>query len=167
MPNDILAQKELKELLHYDPDTGVFTWVASPSTIVKIGDITGCPDSRGYLVIGIKGKIYKSHRLAWLYMMGEWPTGEIDHINHIKNDNRWINLREVTHKENGRNQALSKNSTSGACGVHWVKRDEKWRTRIKVNGENLHLGCFFDKFEAICARKSAENKYGFHPNHGD
>jgi len=167
MPNDILAQKEIKELLHYDPDTGDFTWLIIPSNNVKIGDVTGWPDKRdGYMRIKVKGKQYLSHRLAWFCVHGVWPRHEIDHINHDRSDNRIVNLREATRLENMRNASRYKTNTSGVTGVYWHKPTKKWQASIAVEGKLLYLGLDVDKFESICARKSAENRYNFHSNHG-
>ena len=164
MPNDILAQKEIKEILDYNPDTGEFRWLISPSTNVSIGDIAGC-NKRGYISIRRNRKTYYAHRLAWVIMTGEWPEHQIDHINHNPSDNRWCNLREATNQENHKNQSLRKDSKSGVCGVIWRKKTQKWSAQIKIH-KQIHLGVFTDKFEAICARKSAENKFGYHSNHG-
>jgi len=104
-----------------------------------------------------------AHRLAWFYMEGEWPTG---HINHIRDDNRWVNLREVSNQENHKNQSISINNKSGVIGVCWNKKARKWHAQIKVNYKAISLGCFSDIHNAIKARKDAEIKYGFHKNHG-
>lgn len=163
MSDNILTQKELKALLHYNPSTGVFTRIKRTSNKINVGDIAGYKNDNGYVLIGLKGIARRAHRLAWLYMTGSWPKYEIDHINHIRSDNRFINLREVTHQENAKNTPLRKDNISGVTGVYWVR--DKWMARINIKPKYISLGCFADKFEAICARKSAEIKYGFHPNH--
>jgi len=109
---------------------------------------------------------YLAHRLAWLYVNGEFPPDQIDHINHVRNDNRIKNLRTVSCKENQKNKLMHKNNTSGVIGVHWYKPRMKWKAGIKVNGELNHLGYFTSLREAAKARKEAERKYGFHENHG-
>ena len=161
----MLTQTKLKEILYYDPETGLFTWLILAGKRVKIGDIAGSL-CQGYLSIMIYGKSYKAHRLAFLYMTGSWPKEQIDHINHVRDDNRWINLREATNQENCKNQSRSKNNTSGVCGVIWHKQHKKWMAYIMTDSKQKHLGLFVDKLEAICARKSAEIKYVFHENHG-
>ena len=98
-------------------------------------------------------------------MTGEDPLC-IDHINGDPSDNRWCNLRSVTQKENGRNLKLSKSCTTGHLGVIWYKPSQRWRVRISPEGQNIHIGMFDDYEEAVAARKAAEIKYGFHPNHG-
>lgn len=159
----MITQKELKELLNYNPDTGIFTWRYSRRGAKK-GSTAGSNDGYGYTSIRVNSKPYGSHRLAWLYMFGAWPKNQIDHINHDRVDNRIENLREVTRQENGRNLALNKKNTSGVTGVR--RKGNQWYATIGVNGSKVRLGGFKDKFEAICARKSANNKYGFHKNHG-
>ena len=162
----MITQTKLKEILHYNPETGVFTWLIRPANRVKIGDIAGYKDNLGYIVIAALGQQYKAHRLAWLYMAGEWPKHQIDHISHIRHDNKWLNLRDATPSENQRNTTKRKDNTSGCAGVHWNKEREKWQSQIAVNGKTTYLGIFKDKFEAICCRKSASNKCGYHSNHG-
>lgn len=163
----MLTQKQLKETLHYNPETGMFTWLTVNSNRVKIGGLAGWLDkTTGYSRININKKSYQAHRLAFLYMSGRWPKHEIDHDNHIRNDNRWPNLSEVTHKENVKNMSLSKKNTSGVTGVCWHKKAGKWHVQVYAAGVKPHFGLFIDKFEAICCRMSANNKYGYHENHG-
>lgn len=163
----MITQEKLKELLNYNLETGVFTWQVIASKCVKIGKVAGgrC-HTTGYVHIQIEKKLYRAHRLAFLYVIGCMPEKEVDHENHIRDDNRWSNLRLVTHAENSRNLSLNKRNKSGVPGVKRYKQTKNWYAVIGVNGKNVHLGFFNDKFEAICCRKSAENKYGFHPNHG-
>ena len=162
----MLIQSELKRLLHYDPNTGIFTRLVEVGNSINIGDIAGTILGSGYEGIRVLGKSYLAHRLAWLYTHGEWPKNQIDHVNHNKLDNRIINLREVTQQENTKNQALYKNNKSGVAGVHWCKISKKWVVQVGIRKKRIKLGYFLDKFEAICARKSAEKKYGYHENHG-
>lgn len=165
MAKTILTHKRLKELLHYDPMTGLFTWKERLSNRVKAGDVAGTIKS-GYVFIGIDTNIYRAHRLVWLYVRGKFPPNEIDHINHDKSDNRVNNLSLATHKENGRNQSLNKTNTSGVMGVNWHKSRNRWRARIMVNQSEIYLGRFVNFIDAVAARKAAEKKYGFHENHG-
>ncbi len=155
----MITQKELKKHLIYDQYTGLFTRRLS-------GEIANCINNRGYVHIRVKGRKYLGHRLAWLYMTGKWPENQIDHINHVKWDNRFRNLRESTSTENNKNASIRKKSKTGIYGVLHDKPKWKYRSQIKVNGKNIHLGRLNDFFEACCARKSAERKYNFHPNHG-
>jgi len=158
--------QEIRELLNYNPDTGILTMRIRTSRRVKIGDIAGTIKPGGYIDIKIKGRLYKAHRLAWLHAYGSWPKGDIDHINHDGGDNRIINLRDVTCLENMRNQSIYRNNKSGIHGVDWENPCKKWRARITAGRKEIYLGQHIDFFEACCARKSAENKYGFHKNHG-
>ncbi len=120
----------------------------------------------GYRYGSILNRYYRAHRVIWAMITGAWPPEEIDHVNGIRDDNRIENLRAVTRAENMRNAAFRSNNTSGAMGVSWHKRYEKWLSRIKVDGKQIHLGSFDDKDEAIAARAAAEIEYGFHENHG-
>ena len=102
MNQNSLSQKYLREALHYDPDTGIFTWKVATASCVKVGAEAGCVKNDGYRAIGMGGKSYKAHRLAWLYVHGEWPKEQIDHINHIRTDNRMENLRPASGGENAK-----------------------------------------------------------------
>ena len=162
----MLTQDRLKELLRYDSDTGVFTWRVTSGNGIAIGDKAGFTRPNGAIYINLRGRRYMAHRLAWLYVHGEWPEHDIDHIDHDPSNNRIVNLRSVTHQENGKNQSLSKLNKSGVSGVSFHKQTGKWTAQIFNNRKRIYLGVFVDKFIAICARKSAENKYGYHANHG-
>jgi hypothetical protein len=161
----MITQKELKELLMYNPNTGIFTWKTITSNRVKAGEIAGTMHRDGYSQIKINGKFYRAPRLAWLYVYGEWPD-KIDHINHIRNDNRINNLRSVSNLDNSRNQKMRKNNTSGITGVSRYKEKNKWEAYIWDSGKKIHLGHYTNKDEAIKIRKQAEILYGYHPNHG-
>ena len=161
----MITQEELKKQLKYDPNTGIFIRLTSNSNRIKVGDIAGGMNI-GYLIICVNGKKYQAHRLAWLYVYGEAPKHQLDHINHDRSDNRILNLRCTTNQENHKNRTINKNNTSGIIGISWHKKSNKWQVRIMINGKDKYLGRFKDKFEAISARMSANHKYGFHPNHG-
>jgi hypothetical protein len=134
----MITQKYLKSILHYNPLTGRFAW---------INGITNNPDNmhngflnyKGYLMIQIDGKHYRQHRLAFLYMTGEWPKVQVDHENNIKSDNRWINLRNANNQLNHYNKLKPKNNTSGAKGVRRLKTG-KFSARIKYNQKEIFLG---------------------------
>ena len=161
-----LTQKELKKVLHYEPTTGLFTWVKKRQG-VSLGGVAGCLQHNGYRHIGVLGKVYSAHRLAFLYMTGKFPLDEVDHKNHERSDNRWSNLREVTRLENSRNRSMHLNNKSGFSGVCWKKRVSKWLASISINGKRKHLGYFKDIDDAIEARKNANIEYGYHANHGE
>ena len=164
MANEI-TQSSLQDMLRYDPETGIFTWEVRASKRIRVGDIAGTTTSHGYTAIKIKGKVYKAHRLAWLYMCGVWPV-KIDHINHIRDDNRWVNINNATIQDNSRNISLSKNNTSGHTGITWHEPNKKWRARIMINGKYKALGLYKNIKEAVAARAAANVEFGFHPNHG-
>lgn len=165
MTQPILSQELLRALLHYNPNTGIFTWLARPpwrTSTSQAGTVGRC----GGIRIMVNYKLYGAHRLAWLYITGDWPKDQIDHINHIRTDNRFINLREATGSQNQRNRSLGKNNTSGVFGVHWRKDLQKWQARIQKNNKQISLGAFVNKSDAIICRKKAEIEHNYHPNHG-
>ena len=139
-----LTQERLKELLHYCPETGVFTRLTRVAQRVHIGDIAGSKTNQGYWSIRIDGKQYQAHRLVWLYVNGNFPKNEIDHINNIRNDNRLFNLREAIHMQNMQNQktAMKSNKSTGLLGAYFCKKDNLYRSCIRVNKKLNHLGSF-------------------------
>ncbi len=139
-----LTAARLRELLHYDAQTGAFTWLAPTSKRMKVGDVAGYLDrSTGHVRIEIDGKNFYAHRLAWLYMTGGWPSREIDHINGIKSDARYKNLRDVTHAVNTQNLRRAKrNNRTGALGVHLRKKGGMPRAVITTDGKKTDLGSF-------------------------
>ena len=166
-----LTQERLKELLHYDSDSGVFTWRVSRRGVKHVGVVAGCVHTNkntGYrhIFIRVDRLLYKAHRLACLYMTGRWPESEIDHEDHDATNNRWNNLSEATHSQNQKNMSKPSDNTSGVVGVSWHKTYSKWVARINFNGKSLFLLSSADFFEAVCSRKSAEIQYEFHKNHG-
>jgi len=127
----------------------------------------GSKHHSGYRQVQISGKLYMVHRLIWIIYNDEIPSGmEIDHINHIRDDNRLINLRLVTRQDNRRNQKLTARNTSGTMGVYLIKKSNRWCAQIKVDGKVIYLGTYSIKKEAIEVRKKAETTYGFYKNHG-
>lgn len=151
-----LTQNRLKELLHYNPETGIFTWKVSPTNRVEPGDVAGCIRKDGYVYIQLYGKKYGAHILAWLYMEGYFVENEIDHENRIKDDNRWDNLRHVSRSCNMRNRSIQSNNTSGVAGVSWCSRNKKWVSQIRINSKQKNLGRYEDFDEAVCLRLAAE-----------
>jgi len=161
----LLTQDRVKDLFNYDSETGILTNRFKRSYNELVGKEAGSMTAEGYRNVRINFILYRVHRVIWLYVHGEWPTHQIDHINGIRDDNRLENLRVVTHQENHKNQKRPRTNTSGIMGVCLVQGNY-WKARIKVDGKDIHLYYGKDFFEACCARKYAENKYGFHANHG-
>jgi len=160
----LMTRKELKKRLEYDPKTGVFSWISRNARQPnKPNRIAGTPDTEGYIRIKIDKKPYRAHRLAWLYMTGEWPVA-VDHIDQDGHNNRWKNLQLTTRAANGRNAKLSKANTSGFTGVH--RFGDSWAAKINFNRKQINLGIFPTKEEAIEARKTANLNYGYNENHG-
>ena len=121
----------------------------------------------GYLYCWYEGKRKLHHRFIWEQAHGPVPSGsEIDHINGVRTDNRLENLRLVTRQENMQNTKIYNTNKSGVTGVSWCKRKQRWRAVIMGDAKQTHLGYFGEWFEAVCARMSANNIYGYHPNHG-
>lgn len=159
MASNLITQERLKSLLTYDPDTGEFRWRVTSSSRRTAGSLAGCRDHYGYVVIRIDGKLYKAHRLAWLYCYGLWPTKNLDHISQTPDDNRITNLREVDQHENNQNRRTQKNSSSGVTGVSLHKASQRWHARIHTRDGCRSLGYYATKEEAALARRAAEQTY--------
>lgn len=157
----MLTQKELKETLRYDEETGKFFWKIKLSPTGLPGSVAGSVYSDGYRVISIRCVRYKAHRLVFLYVHGYFPENNLDHINRIKDDNRLSNLREVSAVCNARNCGNPKNNSSGVKGVYYSKKDKKWCASIKINGYVKYIGCFHDFSNAVCARLAVEQCVGW------
>lgn len=155
-----VSMDELKSILTYDENTGIFTWLISKGRCAK-GSIAGRKNKGGYGHIQINKSDYLTHRLAWFYVYGKWPKYQLDHINGDRNDNRLCNLREVSNSENLQNSKTYRTNTSGFPGVSFDKKDKKWLAYIIVNYKQITLGRFINKDDAIEARKIAKIK--LHP----
>jgi hypothetical protein len=163
----MITQERLKELLDYDPDTGVFTWKTARGCVVA-GSVAGALNTNLYIYIKIDQKLYRAHRLVWLYIHGSLPGAEIDHVNRIRGDNRIANLRAATKSENGQNKPKYRNNTSGIPGVCWHKASQKWIAQIRHLGHSIHIGLYDDLEEAAAARAAAKAKYHtFNPQDND
>lgn len=171
----------LRQLLRYEPETGKLFWkertaesfaYKSEKTVAwwakKFAGREGFThlSKRGYLVSNIGGRTIAAHRAAWAITHGEYPSGQIDHINGNRTDNRLENLRDVVQAENARNSAMSRMNTSGVQGVYLHKQTGKWCAQIRAFGKQVGLGLFQSQADAIIARKAAERVLGYHPNHG-
>lgn len=159
----MISLEYIKERLDYRPDAGIFLWKTRP---VKRGEdvrwngrhagkVAGSVNGNGYIKITIDAKCYEGQRLAWIYEYGEWPKGQIDHINRDRTDNRIDNLRDVTKTQNSWNQSVSRHSTTGLRGVWRMADCDRWRAAIRVHGKRKHLGVFKTPLEASDAYKRA------------
>jgi hypothetical protein len=172
-----LTAKVVRELLDYNPDTGVLTWRERDRRWFKnigawhrwnvcyAGKRTGCLDNRQRRCIGIFGRQYLEHRVVFLWMTGRWPKPEVDHIDHDTTNNKWKNLRKASRKENAKNQSLFRTNKSGHVGIY---RCYNWGylVQIGVNGRIHQLGRFPTMQKAIAARLAAQRQHGFFKNHG-
>lgn len=140
-----IEHSKLLELLHYDPASGTFTWKVTRGRSAKAGQVAGTPHPEGYVQIGVCGRLYLAHRLAWFYVTGQWPAGLIDHQNRDRSDNRFENLRVCDFSSNAANSKIPVTNTSGVKGVSWDKCSGSWQVGIKKNGKRKHLGRFADK----------------------
>jgi len=178
-----LAWGVLRELLDYDAGSGIFTWRQRDRSWFKSdkscqlwnardsGKRAGCIQRRkrnGYRSrhIRLLGKSYMEHRLAWMWMMGEMPKGQIDHINRDATDNRWSNLKQSTCDENSKNHSMRANNSSGVTGVYWKTDAGKWCAVCGLGGKSHHLGYFDDIEEAAKVVTEFRCRHGFSPGHG-
>jgi hypothetical protein len=158
-----LTAERLRALLKYNPETGEFTWIQKPAKRICAGSVAGAKRPDGYIQIGIDKRLHFAHRLAFLWMTGTVPGGEIDHIDRDTSNNRWANLRAVTTSLNQQNRrgAQSNNKTSGVLGVSWNARRGAWMAQIVVNGQNHFLG-YHSSIDAARAAYLASKKM-LHP----
>lgn len=161
-----LTAERLKELLHYDAETGAFSWRVNRGAGAKAGARAGCVWCAGdgkpsYLQIRIDGHLYLGHRLAFFYMHGEWPTQRVDHRDCNGLNNSWSNLRPATNSENMANGRKRSTNTSGLKGVTYNRQKRKWAAQIKKDYRRIHLGYFDSKDSAHAAYLAkAETLFG-------
>jgi len=172
-----LTAERLRELLHYEPETGSFTWKARTpedfedgkkqskehNCAIWNGRYAGKPAGTvnkviGYSTICVEHSYIYAHRLAWLYVHGSWPVDQIDHINSLRHDNRLSNLREADRGQQEMNKPVSARNTSGFKGVSWTPREQKWRANIAADGKPLSLGYWDDPLKAWVAYSIAAMK---------
>jgi hypothetical protein len=149
----LMEHSYLTSILGYSPETGVFTWKA-PRPKIQVGQVAGhLKKNKGYIYIEINAKGYAAHRLAWFYMTGKWPKELIDHINRVKHDNRFCNLREATLSQNRANsKTLNKHGLKGVRRIPWMKEGDRcWEAQMVHKGERIAIGCFHTKEEAHAA----------------
>lgn len=151
-----MTAEELRVFLDYCPDTGVFRWRVSGGGM-RAGDVAGGRHPHGYVMINVRGGRFLAHRMAILFVTGEWPHEHVDHLNGIPNDNRISNLRCVSRELNNQNQRRAhSDSISGLLGVSWAPHVKRWYARIWVEGHHHHLGYFDTKESAHDAYVSAK-----------
>lgn len=154
-----LTVARVRELVHYEPETGVLRWASKPNRRIRVGSPAGSL-AFGYVVINIDGETYRAHRLAFLFMTGRFPTMDVDHINGNRADNRWVNLREASRELNMQNlRSTFRNKSSDApLGVTWDKSRGKWKAAIAVNGRLKNLGRFESQSEAGAVYLAAKRR---------
>lgn len=155
----MLTQAILMEVLSYNPDTGIFTSYRTRKAVGWISEHGRGDKKVPYIKISVLGREHYAHRLAWLYMTGSWPANEVDHEDIDGMNNRWLNLRDATHAQNGHNQGLRRNNKSGVKGVSWSASRNKWQATITINGREKGLGRFETIEEATAARRIAEAEH--------
>lgn len=155
----MITQNRLKELLHYDPVTGIWTWKVIRTGYAYIGSQAGNITKHGYRNIRVDGKLYRSSRLVYLYMKNEWPSEEIDHIDRNRSNDKWDNLRKADSCQNSYNRGVRTDNSTGHKGICRHKTTQKYQVNIGVNKKFLYLGSFDTLDEAIKVRKEAELKY--------
>lgn len=157
----MITQERLKQLLHYNHETGVFTRIESNRTD-RLGKQPGSRNTKGHIQIRLDGTLYVAHRLAWLYMNGGFPVNQLDHIDGDKTNNKITNLREATNKQNQENVPLQVNNTSGYRGVSFDKRLKKFRAYVCHNRQKITLGLFDTAELAASAAKKARDQLFTH-----
>jgi hypothetical protein len=136
----MITHKKLLSLLRYDRRTGLFTWKGDMYHKSRIGKIAGSVKVDGYVIITIAGKAYYAAPLARFYVTGKWPANTVDHVNRIRSDNRWANLREATYAQNSSNRKLVITNKSGYRGVSFAVKNGKWRASLKCAYKTINLG---------------------------
>ena len=149
-----ITQSELRELLDYDQESGFFYWKKTSCPRLEIGEVAGYI-THGYVKITVGGVKYYAHQLAWLYVYGEWPKGDLDHIDMDRSHNWISNLRPATASQNAANAGLYNSNSSGIKGVAFAKRERKWKAYIRKDGNLIHLGYFARLEDAAAARHNA------------
>lgn len=164
-----ITHSELRNLIHYSPETGIVTWKKKLNKKTKVNDRAGCEcksRKKTYRSIRIYGTAKREHCWIWYYMTGIWPDKEIDHINGNGTDNRWVNLRLVTSSENRHNHRIYSNNNSGITGVFWSKCKKAWVVTFVIDGKQKQICKRVSLLDACCVRKSLEHKNGYSKQHG-
>jgi hypothetical protein len=147
-----LTRARLRELLHYDKDTGEFRWLERVGNEVRLGSVAG------YVQIHVQGRRYSAHQLAHFYMTGRWGRPMIDHRDGNSTNNRWSNLRRATAAQNNANRGRPRNNNSGYKGVFWCRRSRRWRAVIQSKRRRRYLGSFATAEAAHAAYVAAAPK---------
>jgi hypothetical protein len=163
----MITRERLLERLDYNPETGVFTWKAKPvaSWVDRrwnnryAGQHAGYVNTMGYVAINIAKTMYLAHRLAWLYVHGELPDSELDHIDRNPSNNSISNLRQADRRTNNYNKGKQSNNTSGVKGATWNKAKGKWQVNIAYNGKNTYVGRFDTLEDAASAYEAAARRF--------
>lgn len=176
---EIPSPELLRQLFHYESDTGKLFWRPRPRKMFKKTQPWGAWNTRfagkeaggfyqgsRYQIVAVGRRLFLAHRIAWAIHYGEWPLQHIDHINGDPFDNRIENLRDCGPSENAKNMRMREDNTSGVTGVRWDRRRKRWGARIKSKGKETHLGYFDTIEEAAAARASANTRFGFTERHG-
>ena len=170
MQRQELSVGTVRELLVYDPETGIFTW-RIPRPKIRVGQRAGCLHHKGYRVMELFGKYYSEHRLAWFYIYGQWPRDQIDHINRNKADNRITNLREATQAQNQANTPARQKNKTGLKGASFNAKAKCYVAQIRLDGRSVQLGSFTSAEDAhaayLVAAKALHKEFAYTGNRGD
>lgn len=163
MKEKALPANEVRDLLDYDPISGVFTWKMRSDGPARwnaewVGRQAGSVNHDGYISIGIRNRRYQAHRLAWAWMIGTWPDRDIDHVDGNRSNNQWQNLRKATKSQNSQNTKIPKTNTTGVKGVCYDKNTGKWQSQIRCNGKRMYLGQFASISQAQAAYEMAARR---------
>lgn len=161
-----ISQERLREVLCYSPVVGVFEWRRGGRRIRK-GGLAGAVTKAGYVRLCVDGRLYEAHRLAWLYVTGEWPDQCIDHIDGDRSNNAFKNLRLAEYADNSANMRVNCRSTTGIKGVTYLHSCDRWRARVRRGGQMVLDQVFGSREEARAAAETArEQAHGSFYNHG-
>lgn len=148
--NNNFPASEVKEIFNYE--NGNLIWIKKTGRKVVLGTVAGRPRSDGYCVVGVKKKVHRVHRIVWAWHHGVWPPFDIDHIDQNQSNNKIENLREATRSENNCNTGVRSDNTSGAKGIYFDKKLNKYRAQIMFEKKKYHIGLFVVLEDAIKAR---------------
>lgn len=164
-----LTQELVNKVLKYDPISGTLIWISNlhSKRAIPNSRAGSLVTSTGYRSITLFGTKYPEHHLIWFIYYGVWPTGQIDHINQKRDDNRIANLRDVSKADNAKNRSRNPHSKLGEHGIWYNMRTDRYVAEITVNGKKVYQKSFADLDEAIRERKLKSIELGFHENHGN